>query len=485
MKGIKTMLKKFMAIFLVAVLIVALVGCGAKKREPITITLSTEDAEAILKAAGIMLPDASEISVAPGTIVRYYGYNNMLQNYSEDEMVQTGYWTFREKYQCDIEWVECSWDERFTRLANLILSGDNPDFYDAWVTDFPMYSLNGVFAPVDDYVDYSDPLWEAMKYYADTYFSLGGHHYMFVTDIQFNTLVVYNRRVFDEWGFDDPAELFYNDEWTWNEMLDMALDFSDPDEGRYAFNSWGTDAALFSSTGTDIVSFDTETGRFVSNIDDPRLERAATMLLEFQKNQCEFPMWSNGWSLNYEIDAGGMKEGMTLFGMAGCYIIDERRNVEEMEAVFGDVTNEEIMICPVPRDPNGDGEYYIDSKPKGYCLIMGARNPEAVGLLASCDRFKIVDPTVINFDKKQLKEKKGWTDEMLDMWDTMYDIAHSHNTFAQYGGGLGTAGTYTDNMINFNRNGGEDSWAQRKESYKDTLQYYLDELNAQIDALGN
>ena len=477
-------MKRLLAIFFAVIMVVAIVGCGAKKRQPIMLTLSTEDAEAILKAAGIVLPSAEDCGVEAGTIVKLYGYRNDLQNYSEDEMVQTGYWTFHEKYQCDIEWIESTYEETFTRLAALILSGDNPDFYPAWVTDFPMYSLNGVFVAVDDYIDYNDPLWSEMKYFADTYFTLGGHHYMFLTDTEFNSIVIYNRRVFDEWGFDDPAELFYNNEWTWNEMLDMALDFTDPDEGRYAFNSWGTDAALMSSTGTDVVIFDTATGEFVSNIDDPRLERAATMLLEFQKNDCEYPMWSNGWSLNYDADGGGMKEGKTLFAMAGNYIIEERRSIEEMEAIFGDVTNEEIMIVPVPRDPNGDGEYYIDTKVKGYCLIMGARNPEAVGLLAACDRFKIIDPTVINFDKKQLKEKLGYTDEMLDMWDTMYEISHSHNAFAQYGGGLGSASDYTDRMINFNRAGGEDSWAQRKESYKDTIQYYLDELNTQIDSLG-
>lgn len=47
------MTKRIVAILLAAVMILALVGCGKQRREPIQLTLSTEDAEAILAAAGI------------------------------------------------------------------------------------------------------------------------------------------------------------------------------------------------------------------------------------------------------------------------------------------------------------------------------------------------------------------------------------------------------------------------------------------------
>lgn len=477
------MLKRISAIALALLVIVALVGCGAQKREVVVLTLSTEDAEAILNAAGIYLPDEATAAGA-NSIVRLYGYQNNLQNYSEEEMIQTGYWTFREKYHSDIEYIECTWDERFTRLAALVLSNDVPDFYEAWATDFPLYSLNGVFQAVDPYIDYSDPLWEPMKYYADTFFSLGGHPYMFITDVQFNSIVLYNRRVFDEYGYDDPAELFYAGEWTWDDMLDMAIDFTDPDDGRWAFNNWHVDTAFLTSTGVGLVEYNTKTGKFESNLDDPRLERGANVLAEFQKNEVGYPMYNNGWVLNYELDSGGVAQGKTLFGMDGVYILDERRTIEDMQTTYGDIVNGEVMICPVPRDPDGDGEYYIDSKPKGYCLIKDAPNPEGVALLAACDRFKIVDPTVVNLDKKQLKEKKGWTDEMLDMWDEMYKIAHSHNTLIDYGSGLGNAATPVDTIINFTRTTTETSWAQRKEANADTLQYYLDDLNSQIAAMG-
>ena len=473
-------MKRIFALLLTFALVIALVGCGKPKREVIQLTLSTEDAEAILNAAGIDLPDAETVA-CKDTVIRLYGYRNDLQNYSEQEMLQTGYWTFKEKYGCDIEWIECTFGERWTTLANLLLADDVPDFYAAWATDFPYYSIKGMFQPVDDYIDYSDPLWSEMKYMADTYFSVGGRHYVFITDVIANCVVIYNRKVMDEWGFDDPAELFYNNEWTWDKMMDMSLDFTDAEDGRYAFNAWHTEEALFSSTGTYLVEFDPETGKYVSNLDDPRIERASNWLYDVMKNELCFPMWTNGWNLNYSAEGGGMKEGKTLFAMDPWYVFDECRSAEEYDAVFGDIRAGDLMIVPVPRDPNGDGEYYIDSKIKGYNLIKGAPHPEAVALLAACDRFKTVDPTVTSFDRRQLQEKKGWTEEMLDMWDTMYEIAHSHNTQIIFGEGLGDrVAPIVDTVINYTRNGNS-TFTQRKEQNSEKLDYYLEELNQMIE----
>ena len=115
-------MKKIIALLLAAVLIVGLVGCGRQKRQIVRLTLSTEDSEAILAAAGIRLPDVEDTPAA-GSIIKFYGWGDTIHNYSEDEIVNTGYWTFREKYGCEVEWVECTWGDRFTRLATLVLGG--------------------------------------------------------------------------------------------------------------------------------------------------------------------------------------------------------------------------------------------------------------------------------------------------------------------------------------------------------------------------
>ena len=80
-------------------MITALVGCGKQKRQIIELTLSTEDSEAILRAAGIMLPDVADTPAA-GSTVKWLWDSDPFHNYAEDEIVNTGYFTFREKYRC-------------------------------------------------------------------------------------------------------------------------------------------------------------------------------------------------------------------------------------------------------------------------------------------------------------------------------------------------------------------------------------------------
>lgn len=472
------MSKRIIAIMLTALMAFTLVGCGKKKRQPIQLTLSSEDSEAILLAAGIALPDAETVA-GTNTTIQYCYYYDDFHNYSENELIQTGYWTFQQKYNGNVEWIETTWSDINTDIAELVLSGNPPDFSRAWEASFPQNFINGLYQPVDKYVDYSDPLWEGMKYFSETFFSIGGRAYMFLTDVKNNSLVLYNRRVFSEYGFDDPAELYYNNDWTWDVMLEMAKDFGDSEAGRYAFNGWHTDANFISSTGTYLVILDAESGKFVSNVDDPRIERAAAFLAEVNKNELQFPHWTNGWKLNYDGEGGGMKEGMTLFAMGPAYILDEIVSLEQEEALYGDMEEEEVMVVPVPRDPDGDGEYYVDSIPVGYCLIKNAPHPEAVALLASCDRFKVIDPTVIKIDDKQKQEVLKWSDEMMDMWKHMYELANSHSTIVQYSG-LGDASKYSGNMIGFNTFNNPSTWAELKEANKDALEYSIEELNADL-----
>lgn len=474
-------MKRSLAVLLAVIMIFALVGCGAEKKTVIKLTLSTEDSEAILKAAGIALPEAETVACV-NSVVKWYAWYDALQNYSEDEIINTGYFTFNEKYGCTIEWIECTWDQRFDTLATMVLGGTPPDCYPGDTEIFPYYALKGVFQPVDPYISYDDPLWAGTEDFVREHYTLGDHTYMIITDISIEHVCAYNRRVMDEWGFDDPAELFANDEWTWDVFLEMASVFSDPDEKRYALDGWGYDNALMESCGTDIVTYDTELKKFVSNLDDPRLERSANLIYELKKNDCIYPLWNNGWKLRggQEIEGVGVKEGLTLFWLRGTWGFTHP--VEEVNNVWGDIEAGELMFCPVPRDPNGDGNYYVTAKSNGYTIVNKCDNPEGVALLASCDRFKVLDPTVISVDKKQLIEKYKWTQDMLDMYDTCHDMANGPYTVLVYDAGLGTKlDEAVNNCKELGRLAQAKTWAQVKESYSQQLEYYVADLNTSVE----
>ncbi len=476
------MFKRIAAVACALVMIMVLVGCGSSSREIVYLTLSTEDSAAILAAAGITLPDVEEAEGA-NSVVKWFAWYDQFHNYSEDEIVNTGYFTFTEKYGCSIEWIETTYFERYDDLANLILSSQSPDLYPAGFNStavYPTKCIKGTFVAVDDYIDYTDPLWSGMADAAD-YFVLGGEHYAIVTDVAYNNVVSYNRRVIEEYGFDDPAELFYNDEWTWDVFYDMCIEFSDGDEDRYALDGYAYQGGIIESTGQQILQID-ENGTFYSNIDSPEIERAQNLIYDLVKNDCTYHEGTNYWALREKGGANfgaGIADGLCLF-----YIIAPEyftMTVEEITPLWGDVSEGEVMFCPLPRDDDGDGNYYLLSSPKGYMLVTGGSNHAGAALLAACERFKIIDPTVVDIDQKQLKEIYLWTDEMLEMDDICYEIALRDPIMDLTGDlndGLDSALNSVSNGIT--RTNNPSTWAQLKETYRDQIDYYIEELNAQI-----
>ena len=83
-------MKRVFAIVLTSLMLITLFGCGSRKRTPVQLTLSTEDSVAILNAAGIRLPNVDEAKGA-GTVVDYLSWGDPYQNYSDDEIINTGY----------------------------------------------------------------------------------------------------------------------------------------------------------------------------------------------------------------------------------------------------------------------------------------------------------------------------------------------------------------------------------------------------------
>ncbi len=467
------MAKRITALVLAALMVFALVGCGKKTREIIKLTLSTEDSEAILAAAGIMLPDA-ETAAGANSTVKFHHWVDGFHNYSEDEIVNTGYWTFSEKYNGEVEWVETTYGSRFDDLAALITAGTAPDFTTCSVSTFPDKCMKGVFVPVTDYIDYTDPLWAGNAEFVQRYFTMNGEPYIICTDVKAQDVCAYNRRVIEEWGFDDPQELFMNDEWTWDVFYQMCVEFSDPDENRYALDGWSWQAALVNSTGVTLIAID-EDGKFIHNLDDPSLEAVQTVIYDLNKNNCRCPNIMRGT----EQDGAGIKEGLCLFWLREKWAFTGP--VDDISAVWGDIANNELMFVPIPRNPNGDGNYYLAGQPVGYHIVQGAENPEGVVLLSMCERFKIIDPTVIDIDVKQLKEIYLWNQDMLDMNDTCQKIAKDFPVVNFSSGCPAQLNTAVNNLVNGTTGTNAKTWAQLKESYVDSVQYYIEELNAAIE----
>ena len=68
---------------------------------------------------------------------------------------------FQDRYQGVVEYHEVDWNNRFDQLTNSINGDEGIDFFPAGDLDcIPRGAINDIFVPIDDYIDFNDPLFE-------------------------------------------------------------------------------------------------------------------------------------------------------------------------------------------------------------------------------------------------------------------------------------------------------------------------------------
>lgn len=323
---------------------------------------------------------------------------------------------FQERYGGEIEWYQCTFDERYDQLANYINSDEGIDFFYAGNFDaFPKGAIRGMFVPCDEYIDFDSELWADVKKANDS-ITWDGSHYMAVVQVTGdNCAVIYNRDTIQELGFDDPAELLEDDEWTWDAFEEMLEAFVDVDNGKYGIDGWWFESGLSATCGVPYIGM--EEGRLVSNLSDPAIERVQNFMYDlYNKNAIAIGVGDFGWSSkDYLIGEGG-----TLFYPCGLWCLyGEADGVQsKWKSTFG----ENCMFVPMPRDPDAD-EYYIPTNMDSYVFIKGGQNPEGVARYLDCKRLTLINEDIRKIGDETFIADYAWSDEMIAMKNKMDEMA--------------------------------------------------------------
>lgn len=333
---------------------------------------------------------------------------------------------FEEKYGGKIEWIQCEFGERYEKLAQMIDSGDGVDFFYAGDMDaFPKGAIKGMFAPVDDYINFDSPLWEDVKDVNDS-LMWNDNHYCVVTQTTGDKVAcVYNKKTVEEAGLTDPAELYAKGEWNWNTFHDMLKKFVNVDNQKYGIDGWWYEFGLIATTGVPAVEL--KNGLLVSNIADPAMERVQNFMYDLNASgSIAIGVGDYGWDAHPEY----VGEGKLLFYPVGLY--EFYMDAESWKKKYG----EDVGFVPMPKDPESD-EYYVPVGMEGYCFVKGGQNPEGVARYLDCKRFAIMDEDTSILGDKQFRDDFGWTEEMIEMKKSMQELA-DENPFLDLSTGVST-----------------------------------------------
>ena len=384
---------------------------------------------------------------------------------------------FKDKYNGSIEWVQATWETRYTKLASLVSSNDSPDMFPSGDMDaFPRGAIAGMFQPIDDYVDLSTEYWSDVKNACDV-FTVGGKHYVAVIEVVPDIVCIYNTTFVEEHGYEQPADLYAEHEWTWDKMREMAIDFSDVDKEMYGFDGWWWWKAFSHTTGVPIVGY--ENDQLTNNLENADILKAENYIYDLTKANVKYPAHLNNWHVRGPNDEGtiGLGQGLTLFCPCGLYEIEDAPANTEL---MGDISAGEVMFVPMPSQDGSDP--YMQSRASGYLLVAGSKNPEAFAAFMLCSRVATMDESVKAIYLSTLTEDYGWTQEMIDMREECYRLAAEKPVF-EFGDAISQE--FSDVYANITdatskTNGDEKTWAEVISENNNGVNYYLDNANKQL-----
>lgn len=370
---------------------------------------------------------------------------------------------FQERYGGVVESKIVAYAGRYDALANAINGDEGIDFFPASDFDaFPKGAIRGMFVPVDDYIDFDSELWADVKEANDALMWNGSHYIICEAITGDNCVVIYNRTTIDEWGFDDPAELYENGEWDWNTFRDMLLEFVDVDEGYYGIDGWFFENGISLTTGVPYIGL--ENGQLVNNLRDPAIERVQNYMYDLYKSGLILDKSIFSWKVQPNL----IGEGKELFYPSGLYELYKEK------AQWADTFGEDVFFVPLPKDPEAD-DYYIPASLDGFVMCKGGHNPEGVAKFADCKRVSLMNETTVEIGKQQLYTEYGWTDEMVDMKYELDEIALRNPIYDFYQGVTADVQSTLEPAVKAATSG--TPWAESLGSIVDQIDLLIEEAN--------
>jgi multiple sugar transport system substrate-binding protein len=377
-----------------------------------------------------------------------------------------------------VEYIQVSDSEKFDKLASAVMSKqDIPDIFKYEWMAFPAQVLKNMYQPVDDIVDFDDPLWADVKDTAEM-FSLNGKHYVAPISFTVGTVMMYDYNVVSANGLDDPYEEYLNGNWNWDTWVDIMTEFCEnapADTERYGINGW-FQTQIIQQTGKTMVNY--EDGKFVSNLNDPDIERAENLLYDIGKKGYVITDWLGNAKM-------ALKDGNILFYCMGTWAMTGNNGPSE---------GDDWRIVPVPSDPNST-ESYMTADMTAYMWVKYSTANEAVKTWYECCRLANTDEQYIeNGKEKFLNANPNWTEEMYDVYAAASDNATNQMVF-DYGYGISSklsddnsnedGSCITRKLYEYTNKEDDDgkqySWTELRQTYSSTVDSELKELNSTLE----
>ena len=373
-----------------------------------TETLAEEDAQTLEDIANEKLRDVE----LENKTIKWLAHYDINPSTARGDTKAVNIELFNSKYGGTIEYVPTTWDTRYSDLSTHVLGGDGIDFFPCDTAALPKGVINGMFQPVDEYIDMNSDLWTDVKDAMEIY-NFNGKHYELVTSVSAEAVVIYNKQTISENGFEDPWELHKAGEWNWDTFTSMLEQFCDPDADQWGLDGYWAEKALFLSAG--VPSVQSVDGSLKVNLNDATVEKAMNWMYDLYNKGLVMDRSLFDWAEQPQF----MGEGRELFYIVGAWHVQANPDTWATK-----IAPENLGLAPVPSP--ADSDPYAGATLDGWVLCKGAANPQGVGLFADCTRLANTNDEAIAIADKKTMEEYGWSEELLAINKEINDLARQY-----------------------------------------------------------
>lgn len=362
--------RRIAAGLLAAAMVLGTTSCGGGGRGSST---TTTPAATSGNAADVIMEEAKVVDIdenqPTGTIKILMYYDLVTQDADIVDL-------FESRYGGSIELEQCgSGIAYFEKLGELVAADLSPDIVRYEWMSFPHGMSRNMYTPLDSYIDLDSELWCGVKDIADQ-FVYSGKHYYIPYKLTSNFALNYNRVCLEEYGLQDPMELYHNNEWTWSAFRDLVTQWCNADSNHIGYTGVGA-MSFVSTTGTKLI--DISNGEIINNLKNENVQRT----MEFVEDLYKQGLTGEGY-----IDPGeAFVDGNLLFlGMEPTWTYSAASQSLYSKSIVYD-----MAFVPFPRDEKSD-KYYHAFDSFGYMVPSGAKNIKGAIDWINLNRIEVTDP---------------------------------------------------------------------------------------------
>ncbi|MBQ4101266.1 MAG: extracellular solute-binding protein [Oscillospiraceae bacterium] len=273
--------------------------------------------------------------------------------------------SFEETYpDVKLERISASIENWYTKLRAAAASGSPIDVFQDSANNNPMYALQGLNQPLQDYIDMESPNLHMTT--MNEVFCYNGNYHVATTGPSV-CVIYYNKDIFADEGIEDPMETYKAGNWNFDTFIRVAKQLTWNDsEGKCYGLACNYPYIFFGANATSMVSLN-EKYEYTLNITDPNLAHSLQIIQDGWYTS-KWEGWDGSpWSTFYNGNAA---------------MLADFQWVEEqiIEAKGYGLCDFEYGVVPMAKGPNNpDGKAPMTAY--GYSMGNGCDAPYHAGKL--------------------------------------------------------------------------------------------------------